>query len=289
MKHTGWRSKSKEVSLLWREQRKEGRNKGEQGESKGREREFWQIISFSLELVTECFPVSKALHTHHFILPHVKPVRQTGQGSPPWFFFSWLPEAWRGCKLPKVSEPVSGGVGWICSVFLTAELISEGRGTKKFHILRLAEHEPGLPWLFSGKESAFNTQDQGPIPGSGRPPGEGNGNPLQYSFLGNPMDRGAWRVTVQGVARSRTRLSVDTPHTETRRWSRRDAGQVSELTGRPGPTQVSDCRLQRWYPGGRRCRGAELVATHRKRTLECLEMPKQAWTTNKQKDDLNYV
>ena len=40
-------------------------------------------------------------------------------------------------------------------MFLTAELISEGRGTKKFHILRLAEHEPGLPWLFSGKESAM--------------------------------------------------------------------------------------------------------------------------------------
>ena len=79
-------------------------------------------------------------------------------------------------------------MGWICSVFLTAELISEGRGTKKFHILRLAEHEPGLPWLFSGKESAFNTQDQGPIPGSGRPPGEGNGNPLQYSCLENSMD-----------------------------------------------------------------------------------------------------
>ena len=42
---------------------------------------------------------------------------------------------------------------------------------------------------------------------SGRSPGEGNGNPLQYSCLGNPMDRGAWRVTVYGVAKSRARLS----------------------------------------------------------------------------------
>ena len=39
------------------------------------------------------------------------------------------------------------------------------------------------------------------IPGSGRSPGEGNGNPLQYSCLGNPMDRGAWRATVHGVAK----------------------------------------------------------------------------------------
>ena len=45
------------------------------------------------------------------------------------------------------------------------------------------------------------------IPGSGRSPGEGNGNPLQYSCLENPMDRGAWWATVHGVAKSRTRLS----------------------------------------------------------------------------------
>ena len=45
------------------------------------------------------------------------------------------------------------------------------------------------------------------IPGLGRSPGGGNGTPLQYSCLGNPMDRGAWRATVQGVAKSCTRLS----------------------------------------------------------------------------------
>ena len=45
--------------------------------------------------------------------------------------------------------------------------------------------------------------DVGSIPGSGRSPGEGNGNPLQYSCLGNPMDREAWQVTVHGVAKSR--------------------------------------------------------------------------------------
>ena len=45
------------------------------------------------------------------------------------------------------------------------------------------------------------------IPGSGRSPGGGNGNPLQYSCLENPMDRGAWRATVHGAAKSRTCLS----------------------------------------------------------------------------------
>ena len=49
----------------------------------------------------------------------------------------------------------------------------------------------GLPWWPRGKESACNAGDTGLIPGLGRCPGEGNGSPLQYSFLGNPMDRGA--------------------------------------------------------------------------------------------------
>ena len=46
-----------------------------------------------------------------------------------------------------------------------------------------------------------NTGDMGSIPGSGKAPGEGNGNPLQYSCLENPMDRGTWRGTVYGVAK----------------------------------------------------------------------------------------
>ena len=49
----------------------------------------------------------------------------------------------------------------------------------------------GFPGGSNGKESACNAGDPGSIPGSGRSPGEGNGNPLQYSCLGNPMDRGA--------------------------------------------------------------------------------------------------
>ena len=56
------------------------------------------------------------------------------------------------------------------------------------------------------KESTCSAGDGGSIPGSGRPPGEGNGNPLQYSCLENPMDRGAWWATVHGVAKTWTGL-----------------------------------------------------------------------------------
>ena len=59
-----------------------------------------------------------------------------------------------------------------------------------------------FPGGSDGKASACNAGDLGSIPGSGRSPGEGNGNPLQYSCLENPMDRGAWWATVQRVAKS---------------------------------------------------------------------------------------
>ena len=56
------------------------------------------------------------------------------------------------------------------------------------------------------KASVYNVGDPGSIPRLGRSPGEGNGNPLQHSCLGNSMDRGAWEGIVHGVAKSRTRL-----------------------------------------------------------------------------------
>ena len=58
-----------------------------------------------------------------------------------------------------------------------------------------------------GKESACNAEDLGSIPQSGRSPGEGNGNPLQYSCLENLIGRGAWWATVHGVMKGQTRLS----------------------------------------------------------------------------------
>ena len=65
----------------------------------------------------------------------------------------------------------------------------------------------GLPWWLRCKVSTCNVGDPGLIPGLGRSPGEGNGNLLQYSFLENSMDGGAWWATVHGVAKSWTRLS----------------------------------------------------------------------------------
>ena len=77
---------------------------------------------------------------------------------------------------------------------------------------RLSIFPIGLPRLdfpggSDGKASAYNVGDPGLIPGSGRSPGEGNGNPLHYSCLENPMDGGVWLATVHGVTKSQTQLS----------------------------------------------------------------------------------
>ena len=65
----------------------------------------------------------------------------------------------------------------------------------------------GFPWWLGGKESACNAGDTGQIPRSRRSPGKEMGNPLQYSWLENSMDRGAWWATVHGVTKSQTWLS----------------------------------------------------------------------------------
>ena len=65
----------------------------------------------------------------------------------------------------------------------------------------------GFPCGSDGKASAYNVGDPGSIPGSESSPGVGNGNPLQYSCLENPIDRGARLARVHGVAESRTQLS----------------------------------------------------------------------------------
>ena len=68
----------------------------------------------------------------------------------------------------------------------------------------------GFPGGSDGKESALNPGDPGLIPLSGRSPGGGNGNPIQYSCLENPMDRGTWWAAVRGVTKSQTQLSYFT-------------------------------------------------------------------------------
>ena len=77
---------------------------------------------------------------------------------------------------------------------------------KSCHYVQLVRIR-GFPGGSSGKDSACNVGDLGLIPSLGRSHGGGNGNPLQYSCLGNSMDRGIWQVTVHGLAKSQTRLS----------------------------------------------------------------------------------
>ena len=68
--------------------------------------------------------------------------------------------------------------------------------------------------------NAGDIRDIVSIPGSRRSPGAGRGNPLQYSYLENPMDRGAWRSTVHGIAMSQTRLSDKHFHLEVKEFQR---------------------------------------------------------------------
>ena len=73
------------------------------------------------------------------------------------------------------------------------------------------QYNKGFLGVTSGKESAYSTGDAGDVgltPGSGRSPRGGNGNPLQYSCLENPMGRGAWQATVHSAAKSRRQLST---------------------------------------------------------------------------------
>ena len=76
----------------------------------------------------------------------------------------------------------------------------------------------GFPRSSIGKESACNAGDLGSIPGSGRYPGEGNGYPLQYSCLGNPVEKGVWWAAVHGITESWTQFSDYTTTTKLRKF-----------------------------------------------------------------------
>ena len=83
------------------------------------------------------------------------------------------------------------------------------------HGLHLSRgHWASQGWLKNTPASAGDAGDASSIPGSGRPPGGGNGNPLQCSWLENLTDRGAWRATAHGVAKTRTQLKRLSTHTE---------------------------------------------------------------------------
>ena len=119
---------------------------------------------------------------------------------------------------------------YICcsSLYKPFSLVPNGRVavlTMGCHLpLYLVDIKPRVPGSTVVKNPPAKGQDSrhtGSIPGSGRSPGEGNGYPLQYSCLGNPMDREAWQATVHGITKSWTQLSTDIhththPHTHIR-------------------------------------------------------------------------
>ena len=84
--------------------------------------------------------------------------------------------------------------------------------------LFLIKKKKNQPYLILWGSVVKNAGDVGPIPGLGRSPRERNGNPLQYSCLGNPMDRGAWLSTVYGVTKSHAQLSDYTPPPHWKDW-----------------------------------------------------------------------
>ena len=107
-------------------------------------------------------------------------------------------------KLTKDFQDLEFSFG-LCLQSLWGE-INSIRSLSRMRIPSL-EKKDYFPDDSDGKESSWNAGDPSSIPESQRSPGEGNGYPLQYSCLGNPMDRGAWRATVHGVAKSWTWLS----------------------------------------------------------------------------------
>ena len=101
-------------------------------------------------------------------------------------------------------------VCWRLGVLLWAAFLSLLPWCGIFHLPPL-----GLPKALvvtNPPTNARDIRDESTIPGSGRSPAKGNGNPLQYSSLGNPMERGAWRATVHGVAKGRTWVSGSAQH-----------------------------------------------------------------------------
>ena len=98
---------------------------------------------------------------------------------------------------------------WFLGVELEDVIIPRSRNPDLLLVQRPNAHHVVTNTFSDGKESTYNAGDSGSIPGSGRSPGGGHGNPLQYSCLENPLDRGAWSAmapTVPRVAKSWTRL-----------------------------------------------------------------------------------
>ena len=111
------------------------------------------------------------------------------------------------CSLPPLSWPLWGEFQLPFPLILGSLGLKVLDARRRIIFIRRHNKNPGFPGGSEGKVSACNVEDLGLIPGLGRSPGEGNGNPLQYSCLENYRDGGAWWATVHWITKSRTWLS----------------------------------------------------------------------------------
>ena len=140
------------------------------------------------------------LRFHSLLHPCVKKGRENGSSTQ---------EVWFIIDLSRAKELLTSVSRFLKQWWVTLQVDRDNDNDDRRRVVM------GPPWLWTpgfpggsdGQESACNAGDVGLIPGLGRPPGEGNGYPLQYSFLENSMDRGAWWATVHRVTKSWTRLS----------------------------------------------------------------------------------
>ena len=162
------------------------------------------LVRLALVTTLECFVFLKMTRRYKWAMPDANPVPQadakSGRKTPyPWILglaLHSLPTSPKDIRShPSAPPSPDADLGWLPNTFCICKLDTP-------HCCC-----PGFTLWLSGKESACNAEDVGLIPGSGRSPGEGNGHPLQYSCLGNLMDRGAWRATAHGVTKRWTRLS----------------------------------------------------------------------------------
>ena len=148
----------------------------------------WQIVEETMETVTD------------FILGGSKITAGEGNGTP--LHYSCL------------ENPMGRGAWWAA-----VHGVSQSRTQlKRLSSSSCSRREKGFPHSSVGKSPACNAGDLGSIPDSGRSLGEGNGNPLQYSCLENPMDKGAWQAIVYGIARVGHNLATKPPPQRGKRW-----------------------------------------------------------------------
>ena len=125
-----------------------------------------------------------------------------------WFFLHSAFPSLVFCPVSSSYLGVPGPSSWDHQLRDSAHSARAPRLDHSLQIISRQEAGMGLPWWLSRKGSACNAGDAGSIPRWGWYPEEGHGNPLQYSCLKNPTDRGAWGYTTpHGVAKSQTRLS----------------------------------------------------------------------------------